>query len=43
MSDTTKKSIVINKSFLSSSGGSSEPTKNKSRKQSRPKIPDDVI
>ena len=43
MSDTTKKSIVINKSFLSSSSGSSEPTKNKSRKQSRPKIPDDVI
>ncbi len=43
MSDSTKKSIVINKSFLSGSSGSSESTKNKSRKQSRPKIPDDVI
>ena len=43
MSDPTKKSIVINKSFLSGSNGSSESTKNKSRKQSRPKIPDEVI
>ena len=43
MSDSTKKSIVINKSFLSGSSGSSESTKNKSRKQSRPKIPDEVI
>ena len=43
MSDPTKKSIVINKSFLTGSSGSSEPAKNKSRKQSRPKIPDEVI
>ena len=43
MSDSTKKSIVINKSFLSGSNGSSESTKNKSRKQSRQKIPDEVI
>jgi len=43
MSDPTKKSIVINKSFLSGSNGSSASTKNKSRKQSRPKIPDEVI
>jgi hypothetical protein len=47
MSDPTKKSIVINKSFLSNSGGGSESssstTKNKSRKQSRQKIPDEVI
>ena len=47
MSDTTKKSIVINKSFLSSSGGNSELNsgikKNKSRKQTRQKIPDEII
>lgn len=47
MNDSTKKSIVINKSFLSSSGAGSElnsgTSKNKSRKQSRQKIPDEVI
>lgn len=47
MSDPTKKSIVINKSFLSNSGSGSElnsgATKNKSRKQTRQKIPDEVI
>ena len=47
MSDPTKKSIVINKSFLSNSGAGSElnsgVSKNKSRKQTRQKIPDEVI
>ena len=47
MSDPTKKSIVINKSFLSNSGAGSELnsgiSKNKSRKQTRQKIPDEVI
>ena len=47
MSDPTKKSIVINKSFLSSSGSGSElgsrESKNKSRKHTRQKIPDEVI
>jgi len=47
MSDPTKKSIVINTSFLSSSGAGSElgagASKNKSRKHTRQKIPDEVI
>jgi len=47
MSDPTKKSIVINKSFLSSSGSGSElgsrESRNKSRKHTRQKIPDEVI
>jgi hypothetical protein len=47
MSDSTKKSIVINTSFLSSSGVGSElgsgASKNKSRKHTRQKIPDEVI
>jgi hypothetical protein len=47
MNDPTKKSIVINKSFLSNSGAGSElnsgVSKNKSRKQTRQKIPDEVI
>jgi hypothetical protein len=47
MSDPTKKSIVINTSFLSSSGPGSElgsgASKNKSRKHTRQKIPDEVI
>ena len=47
MSDPTKKSIVINTSFLSSSGVGSElssgATRNKSRKHTRQKIPDEVI
>jgi hypothetical protein len=47
MSDPTKKSIVINTSFLSSSGAGSElgsgASKNKSRKHSRQKISDEVI
>jgi hypothetical protein len=47
MSDPTKKSIVINTSFLSSSGAGSElgsgASRNKSRKHTRQKIPDEVI
>ena len=47
MSDPTKKSIVINTSFLSSSGVGSElgsaAVRNKSRKHTRQKIPDEVI
>jgi hypothetical protein len=47
MSDPTKKSIVINTSFLSNSGAGSElgsgAGRNKSRKHSRQKIPDEVI
>jgi hypothetical protein len=47
MSDPTKKSIVINTSFLSSSGVGSElgsgASRNKSRKHTRQKIPDEVI
>jgi hypothetical protein len=47
MSDPTKKSIVINKSFLSSSGSGSElgsgASRNKSRKHTRQKIPNEVI
>jgi hypothetical protein len=47
MNDSTKKSIVINKSFLSNSGAGSElnsgTSKNKSRKHTRQKIPDEVI
>ena len=47
MSDPTKKSIVINTSFLSSSGAGSElgsgASKHKSRKHTRQKIPDEVI
>jgi len=47
MSDPTKKSIVINTSFLSNSGAGSElgsgAGRNKSRKHTRQKIPDEII
>ena len=45
MSDPTKKSIVINKSFLSNSGAGSElrSDKNKSKKHNRQRIQDEII
>ena len=43
MSDSTKKSIIINQSFLSGSNKSNSSSNNKQSKKSRPRLSDEII